>query len=119
MRVIMCGDRNWTDGSAVYRELRELINTYGDRLEVIEGGARGADRLAAEACKRLKVSCIEILADWVTHGRAAGPLRNQAMLDMGAEYVVAFHSNLENSRGTRDMVNRARRNNIPVRVVTK
>jgi hypothetical protein len=29
-------------------------------------------------------------ADWHWHGRAAGPIRNQKMLDWGPDLVVAF-----------------------------
>lgn len=117
--MIFCGDRLWTNGVPIFRELRALLTIHGDQLEVIEGGARGADSMSREACLRLKVSVIEILADWATHGRAAGPIRNQRMLDMGPDLVVAFHKNIDQSKGTRDMVNRAKKAGVPVRVVTE
>ncbi len=51
------------------------------------------------------------MADWTTHGRAAGPIRNARML---AEYhpdlVIAFPG----GRGTLDMVSKAERAGVAV-----
>lgn len=76
-----------------------------------EGEARGADRLAAEAARRLGIPSHRILrfpAKWGKYGKAAGPIRNQQMLDEGKPtLVLAYHNDLENSKGTKDMVSRA------------
>jgi len=57
-------------------------------------------------------------AEWYRFGKAAGPIRNQQMLDEGKpDLVVAFHNNLSRSRGTRDMINRAKKALIPVQVI--
>lgn len=49
------------------------------------------------------------------------PIRNQKMLDDNPDIdiVIAFHSDLENSRGTKDMVNRARKKGIKVCIFTQ
>lgn len=71
---------------------------------VIHGGAQGADRIAREWCICRKVECRGYAADWKRHGRAAGPIRNQRMLDDGKpDLVIAFPG----GRGTADMVRRA------------
>ena len=58
-------------------------------------------------------------AKWRQHGRAAGPIRNQQMLDEGLPtHVYAFHDHLDKSRGTRDMIDRAQACNIPITVFT-
>lgn len=44
----------------------------------------------------------------VTKCRGAGPLRNQAMLEAEPHAVIAFTRDLSTSRGTADMVRRAR-----------
>jgi hypothetical protein len=50
-------------------------------------------------------------ADWFSHGKAAGPIRNQEMLAMEAPaLVVAFPG----GRGTADMVRRARKAGVDV-----
>jgi hypothetical protein len=51
-------------------------------------------------------------AEWDKHGRAAGPIRNQQMLDDGKpDLVLAFAG----GRGTDDMCRRAREAGIEVR----
>jgi hypothetical protein len=51
-------------------------------------------------------------ADWTTHGKGAGPLRNQKMVDLGADIAVAYMH--EGSRGTADCVARAKKAGIEV-----
>jgi hypothetical protein len=56
-------------------------------------------------------------ADWEQYGRAAGPIRNQQMLEAKPDRVFAFHEDLEHSKGTGDMVRRARKAGVPVEVI--
>jgi hypothetical protein len=61
----------------------------------------------------------EFSADWQKFGKAAGPIRNQQMLDEGKpDLVIAFHEDLENSKGTQDMINRAKVQGVPVRLIS-
>ena len=53
-------------------------------------------------------------ADWSTHGRAAGPIRNQQMVDRGADICLAFPTS--SSIGTWDCVRRAKAAGIPVEI---
>src|SRR6266536_1924225 len=59
-------------------------------------------------------------AQWDQHGKAAGPRRNQLMLEGGKPDVVwCFISRpLDESRGTADMVRRARAAGVPTYVVS-
>lgn len=123
MRVLVCGDRNYGHQWAVWEELDDLLEE-GDRVVVIEGGAKGADRMAAEWVDHYdgepastRITHHRFPADWGRYGRGAGPKRNQQMLDEGCpDLVLAFHDDFENSKGTRDMVRRAERAGIPVRL---
>ncbi len=109
-RTLVCGSRNWTDEAAIYRQLQGRA-----RDVVIEGGAEGADTLARICAERLGLRVEEYLADWATHGRAAGPIRNQRMLDEAKpDLVMAFF--MPGSRGTVDMVRRAIKSGIPVKL---
>ena len=88
-----------------------------DDIIVVEGGAPGADLLSKKAAISLNIEYREYKADWKKYGRAAGPKRNQQMLDCERpDLVVAFHPNINESKGTKDMVNRARKANIPVEI---
>jgi hypothetical protein len=103
-RVLVCGSRDFGD-------IRLLATTL-DRLHaeapfavVIHGGARGADTIAGQWANRRGVPVWPFPADWETHGKAAGPIRNRRMMHEGdPELVVAFVSKpLAESRGTADM----------------
>lgn len=114
--VIITGSREW--GGSKYFDvmkgvIKDLKALYGVNLLIIHGGCRGADLMAQYICLNLQINCLNIPAKWDIHGKAAGPIRNQEMLDvLGSDLVkdvMAFHDNLSTSVGTRDMVTRALR----------
>ena len=102
-RIIVCGDRHYWGGGTMWAVLLDL-KEQGLRL-VIQGEATGADLLAREVALDLGISVIGIPANWKGYGRAAGPIRNQQMLQTGdPQAVVAFHDNLAESKGTKNML---------------
>jgi hypothetical protein len=110
MRVLVCGGRNYHEGVSLFTAL-DAIRIDHDTLIIIQGGASGADQLAREWCVARCVPYINYPADWRTHGKKAGPIRNQQMLDDGKpDLVMAFPG----GRGTADMVRRATDANIKV-----
>lgn len=115
VRVIVCGSRTWAHEDEVYRVLGEFDRTG---LTIIQGGARGADRMAHHWASQNEVKCEEYPAEWDKHGRSAGPIRNRAMLDLGADLVIAFRSEGE-SRGTDDMIRETKRRKIELRVISR
>jgi hypothetical protein len=80
---------------------------------IIHGGASGADRLAGEWAASRGIPVEVHPADWQKYGRAAGPIRNQQMIDRKPDMVVAFPG----GRGTADMVRRVRMAGIELVVV--
>lgn len=114
LRVLVCGDRNWTDKEFIWSRLDKLADLSNPLI--IHGAARGADNLAGEWADDRMVPVESYPANWKRFGRAAGPMRNQRMIDAGKpDLVMAFHDNLEQSKGTKDMVTRARKHNIRVK----
>ena len=108
-RILICGDRNYKD----WLRIQDYLNTISRTTIIIHGGARGADSLAGNLATSLKMKVIKFPAKWDKSGKAAGVLRNQQMLDDGhPDLVVYFHKDLENSKGTKDMVTRAVDNKI-------
>lgn len=112
MTVIVCGDRNWNRKGII---MRALIQCGAEHI--IHGGCRGADTLAGEIAVYLDIKQTCCLADWETHGLAAGPIRNRYMLTYKPDLVIAFHDNIDKSKGTKDMVKAAREAGVPVRIV--
>jgi len=111
MRVIICGSRDWDD----YTKIREYVETLPKDTIIIEGGARGADKLARNAAIQCGLKYETYNANWDRYGRSAGPKRNQEMLDSGAALVVGFRKNM--SRGTTDMLDRAAKAGTPTKIV--
>lgn len=114
MRVLVCGGRDYTNRDAVFATLDVLKKQYG-QLTIIQGGEPGADSLASEwAFAQPSCHLINEPADWKKHGKSAGPIRNQLMLDLHKpELVVAFPG----GHGTTDMVRRAQKAKVPVILV--
>jgi hypothetical protein len=114
MRVLVCGDRNWKDDVPIWAALCQLSKDS----TVIVGCCRGADYLGFETAKALRLSIEKYPPDWEKHGKAAGPIRNQRMLDEGKpDLVLAFHPDIENSKGTKDMVSRAKKAGVTVKII--
>lgn len=78
---------------------------------IICGGATGADQLAADWAAYRQVPKVVVRADWEKHGKAAGPIRNQTMLEeWSPSLVLAFPG----GRGTADMIRRAKKADVRV-----
>lgn len=106
MKVIICGDRNWTDKDMI----KKYIKILPKGTLIIQGECRGADLLAKQSAKELGYPVTECYrANWELHGLEAGPIRNRRMLKEKPNLVVAFHDNLICSKGTKDMLNAARK----------
>ena len=153
LRVLVCGSRDWNDIDTIYATLDGLylqatmghLSVEISEFVLIEGGAPGADSIAAQWAKNSPTHSynekpddphfehLQFRADWRKYGKAAGPLRNQQMLDEGKPDVVrAFKNNFDwvwldsNGKqwkhlyhGTEDMVRRARAATIPCYVVSR
>jgi hypothetical protein len=116
MRLLICGDRNWTNKELILDVVRAI---RPKPKVIISGGAQGADKLAAEVAIELKIPLQEFLAKWEQFGKAAGPIRNQTMLREGQPtLVIAFHDDIKNSKGTAHMLYIAKYNKIKTRLYT-
>jgi hypothetical protein len=139
-RILVTGSRTWTDvaglGDALLDAWHDVTQTISRdcRLVVVHGDcAEGADALAKQWATDNGVIHEPHPADWAAlcsdhcllsthrkisaqHGEycpRAGHRRNQFMVDLGADLVLAFHR--DGSRGTADCVRRAEIAGIPVR----
>ncbi len=111
---LFCGDREWTD---IIPIKREMLKRKGSIKLIVQGGARGADKIAKILADSYGISCKTEEAKWKENGKAAGPIRNQKMLDkFDPDVVLAFHRDITKSKGTKDMVERARKHGCIVKV---
>ncbi len=110
MRVLVCGGRDYRDAGRVL-EVLDRIHAQDLVEVVIHGCAPGADELGRRWAEHRHIEQLPFPPDWAGLGRAAGPRRNQMMLEQGKpDLVVAFPG----GHGTADMVRRARAAGVEV-----
>lgn len=134
MRLLVTGSRDWPENESDY--IYRILNMYHlttPITDLIEGGASGVDTIAAKWARFKGIYKDEnhYPADWrpkpgkpvkyrrdgTAYDPSAGPTRNQQMLDEGyPDMVIAFSKNIETSRGTADMVRRARKAGLKVEI---
>ncbi|MFI6496874.1 DUF2493 domain-containing protein [Nonomuraea typhae] len=138
-RVLVTGSRSWTDEGVIHDALSGLHFKHGSPITLVHGACpRGADAIAdywAELRNSGEFTPVIVErhpADWdapcgpvcrTSHRRRrddgssycpmAGLVRNQRMVDLGADVALAFI--VDNSRGTADLIRRAEKAGIPVR----
>lgn len=117
-RVVVTGSRGWPHPEEVSAQLDALWEERGSELTVIQGGASGADEAARGWVARHTVDGETYEANWDLHGPKAGPIRNRAMLQAGADLVLAFPAGgPKESPGTWDTIIEAIANGIEVRLI--
>jgi len=113
MKVLVCGGRNYNERNTVFAILDEIHAETIISL-VINGQASGADSLSTLWAIQHGVPVHLEPADWKKHGRAAGPIRNQKMMDeQRPDLVVAFPG----GAGTQSMIRIAEEAGVRVEVV--
>lgn len=136
--ILVCGSRNWTNKERVFQLLdytlgkrtltdltwqvpQRLMTTPFEDIVILEGGCyTGADHFARDYARDNELTFINVPANWNrVGGKAAGPIRNKKMVDWYEPViVVAFHDDISNSKGTKNMVEYALKVGIPVIGVT-
>ena len=110
MKILVCGGREYHDRL----HIGSVLSQYSDPDNIIiTGGAPGADAIALEWAEAKSLATCTFPAQWdrYPNRKAAGPMRNQRMLDEGKpDLVVAFPG----GAGTADMVRRAKAAGVPV-----
>ena len=109
-RILVTGGRAYSDKERVFSTLDHYLAAYPPLL-IIQGGAKGADALAAEWAQRREVPCLTHYASWGALRRAAGMIRNREMAEEWTpRIVIAFPG----GTGTNGMVGIAEELSIPV-----
>ena len=114
-RVIVAGGRHFNDYSKLTKSLNHMLsNIPDDDIEIVSGVAKGADHLGELYAADNNLSISLFPADWDTYGKAAGYRRNADMADYGT-HLVAFWDG--ESRGTKSMIELAKKKGLKVKVV--
>ena len=120
MRIIIAGSREMTDYEKLKNEWAAYKKRHGlpKAITIITGGAAGADKLAERLAREEGHGLIVMQADWQTHGKKAGPMRNAAMAkEAGPEGRLLAYWDGE-SPGTANMIGQAKHHGLKVEIVT-
>lgn len=107
MKILVCGGRNFDDRDAVKMV---ISNCCPFHFILIAGGAKGADQYAEEYADNRGMDKIIIKPDWDKYGKSAGYRRNEEMIALEPELVIAFWDGV--SKGTAHTIKLAKKNKI-------
>lgn len=114
--VIIAGSRDFTDYEVLEKICDKLlVNKISDtniEVEIVSGGARGADALGERYAKNRNFGLKIFPADWDKFGKSAGYRRNAEMADY-ADALIAFTFG---TKGTEHMINLAKEKNLATKV---
>jgi hypothetical protein len=126
IRVLVTGSRTWTDVDTIFGALDVIAERARAEcvpgVVVVHGCAKGADMVADSWVRDRKwrgwpVEAERHAADWSTHGRRAGFVRNSAMVQRGADVCLAFI--LDASRGATQCADLAEAADIPTQRIER
>lgn len=110
--VVVAGSRSWNDYGLFCQHLERTLKMLGLKNYVMVSGKakRGPDAMVIRWAEENNVRYVTYEADWTTHGKSAGFIRNTEMAEI-ATHVIAFWDMVSN--GTKHMVNLAISKDIP------
>lgn len=91
-----------------------LSDMFLDEMEIVSGTARGADRLGENCANKYNIPIKQFPADWYTHGKKAGHLRNEEMAKYATHLIAIWDGK---SKGTKNMIDLAKKYNLKVRII--
>ena len=90
MRVLITGSRMWADWPAVDHAIGRARAQSGDHLVVVHGGCPTGADAAADACARQAGIEVEVFELLPAYGPQRFRMRNQRMVDAGADLCFTF-----------------------------
>ncbi len=100
MKIAMVGSRDFSNLNLVKNIIKQINEKYPDAI-IVSGGARGVDQTAEIAAIRCGLETLIFPADWETHGKKAGFLRNAQIVE-NCDILLAFWDGL--SKGTANTI---------------
>ena len=112
-RLVVAGSRDFDDYTLLSAELDKLL-AGKTNITIVSGTARGADRLGERYAAEHNLRIERFPAEWEKYHKGAGPIRNMKMVQ-SADVVIVFWDN--ESSGTKNIIECARKEDIPYRIV--
>jgi hypothetical protein len=112
-KVIVAGGRDFSDYELMKRKVLHFLQNM-QAVEIVSGGANGADKLGERLANEIGWSFKVFPADWDLNGKSAGYIRNVEMAKY-ADACVCFWDG--KSRGTEHMIKIAEKEKLHLRVI--
>ena len=112
-RVIIAGGRDFNNYKELKKYCDKMLSKISHKVEIVSGGARGADRLGEKYAKEKGYKTYLYSADWESYGKSAGVIRNEQMAEF-ADLLIAFWDG--ESKGTANMIGLAKGYGLGIRV---
>ena len=114
MKIIICGSRTFQDYGLLASTMDRLTINLKYRIVVISGHALGVDRLGEKWAWESGLDRIVFHPDYTTYGDKAPLVRNTEMVNE-ANALVAFWDG--RSKGTQDVLAKARKKGLKIRII--
>lgn len=116
-KIIIAGGRNFNNLNLLEDKTNYFLSNAiksGDKIEIVSGRANGADKLGEKYAEKNGYDIAYFPANWNKYGKRAGYLRNEEMAEY-ADALIAYWDG--KSRGTKHMIDLAKKHNLHVRIV--
>jgi hypothetical protein len=103
MKLIIAGSRDFNNYELLETRVLSFIKKYrqdDEPVEIISGGARGADKLGEKFADRFGLTKHLMPAEWNKYGKAAGFRRNKEMANIATHCILFWDGQ---SKGTKNM----------------
>jgi len=114
-KVVIAGCRDYNN----YEEAKLYIDfclsdiRKENNIVIVSGCASGADAIGERYAEENGFKVEKYPADWKSYGISAGPRRNKQMAEI-SDYVICFWD--EKSKGTKSMIDYARKCGKPIKI---
>lgn len=111
-KCIIAGGREFDDYELLKTVCNMMLCLKND-VEIVYGGANGADKLGKEYAEEKGYSVKPFPANWTLHGKAAGPIRNEEMAQYADGCIVFWDGK---SKGTKSMIDFANKYKLKLHI---
>jgi hypothetical protein len=101
-KIGVSGSRSFNNEKLLFDTLDEIEGI----VEIVTGGAKGADQLAEKYADEKGLKKKIFLPAWERHGRFAGAIRNNDIIDYADMMVILWDGK---SKGTKDVIEKCKK----------
>jgi len=112
-KVIIAGSRTAPEeDKELFLKVTAILNQIGfEDVEIVSGGAKGADKFAENYAKDMLLPFKLFKAEWDKFGKSAGMIRNKQMAEYGTHLILIWDGE---SKGSTNMKKEAEKRKLKI-----